>query len=114
MQTKPDAFANSVDPDEMARNEPSNQDLHSLSACFDFWLASLFAIMEKSFHKLRVERVNQIIIKASLSAGRIVSHWPYVLVVLSSCILCKNRTPLKAGRGDRFGGYSDQGPVVRN
>ena len=26
-QTKPDIYANSVDPDEMAHNEPSNQDL---------------------------------------------------------------------------------------
>ena len=28
LQTKPDTCANSVDPDETARNEPSHQDLH--------------------------------------------------------------------------------------
>ena len=30
------AFANSIDPDEMAHNEPSHQDLHCLPFCFDF------------------------------------------------------------------------------
>ena len=30
------AFANDVDPDETAHNEPSHQDLHCLLPCFDF------------------------------------------------------------------------------
>ena len=30
LQTKTDSFANSADPDEMARNEPSHLDLHCL------------------------------------------------------------------------------------
>ena len=34
LQTKTDAFANSVDPDETACNEPSHQDLHCLPFCF--------------------------------------------------------------------------------
>ena len=29
-----DTFANSVDPDETARNEPSHQDLHCLPLCY--------------------------------------------------------------------------------
>ena len=29
-------FANNVDPDETAHNEPSHQDLHCLPFCFDF------------------------------------------------------------------------------
>ena len=33
LQTKPNTCANSVDPDEMARNEPSHQDLH----CFYYY-----------------------------------------------------------------------------
>ena len=35
-QIKPDTCANSVDPDETAHYEPSHQDLHCLSFCFDF------------------------------------------------------------------------------
>ena len=38
-------FANSVDPDETAHNEPSHQDLHCLPFCFDFWLRPLFRTM---------------------------------------------------------------------
>ena len=33
-QTKTDTCANSVDPDEMACNKPSHQDLHCLPFCF--------------------------------------------------------------------------------
>ena len=33
-QTKTDTCANSVDPDEMARNEPSHLDVHCLTFCF--------------------------------------------------------------------------------
>ena len=35
-QTKTFTFANSVDPDETARNEPSHQDLHCLPFGFGF------------------------------------------------------------------------------
>ena len=31
--TGPYTYANSVDPDEMAHNEPSHQDLHCLLSC---------------------------------------------------------------------------------
>ena len=47
LQTKPDACANSVDPDETA-SEPSHQDLHCLPFCFDFWLTFLFATIDVS------------------------------------------------------------------
>ena len=30
------SFTNILDPDEMANNEPSHQDLHYLPFCFDF------------------------------------------------------------------------------
>ena len=33
---KPITYANSVDPDETARYEPSHQDLHYLPFCFRF------------------------------------------------------------------------------
>ena len=33
---KPNTFTNSVDPDEMAHNEPSHLDLHCLSICIQF------------------------------------------------------------------------------
>ena len=36
LQIKLDTYANSVDPDEMAHNEPSHQDQHRLPFCFDF------------------------------------------------------------------------------
>ena len=36
LQINPDSCANSVAPDETARNEPSHQDLHCLSVCFEF------------------------------------------------------------------------------
>ena len=34
LQTNTDIFANSEDPDETARNEPSHQDLHYLPFCY--------------------------------------------------------------------------------
>ena len=34
LQTKTDTYANSVDPDEMAHNEPSHLDLHYLLSDF--------------------------------------------------------------------------------
>ena len=34
LQINTDTFANSADPDEMARYEPSHQDLHCLPLCF--------------------------------------------------------------------------------
>ena len=36
LQTRTDTFANSLDPNETARNEPSHPDLHSLPFCFGF------------------------------------------------------------------------------
>ena len=43
--TVTDTYANSVDPDEMAHNEPSHQDPHCLQFYFDFGLKPLFGIM---------------------------------------------------------------------
>ena len=40
-------YANDVDPDETAYNEPSHQNLHCLPV-FDFWLTSLLATMDIS------------------------------------------------------------------
>ena len=37
LQTNTDTFANSVDPDETARNEPSQQNLHCLRLCYWFY-----------------------------------------------------------------------------
>ena len=34
LQTNTDAFANSEDPDEKARNEPSHLDLHRFPFCY--------------------------------------------------------------------------------
>ena len=51
MQTKTSTFAKSADPDEMARNEPSHQDLHCLPFCFNFTLEPLFASGDKSKFK---------------------------------------------------------------
>ena len=36
-KTEPDIYANSVDPDEMAHNEPFHQDLHCLLFCSLFY-----------------------------------------------------------------------------
>ena len=53
LQTKTDAFANSVDPDETACNEPSHQDLHCLPFCFfGVLLAHPFATVDMSSSKL--------------------------------------------------------------
>ena len=52
LQTKTDTFANSVDPDEMAHNEPSQQDLH----CLPFWLASPYETVDMS--KFKAGRVH--------------------------------------------------------
>ena len=64
-QTNTDAFANSVDPDEMAHNEPSHQDLHYLPFCS--WILIDIPILNSWFdqiqrwrippHKLRGETV---------------------------------------------------------
>ena len=34
LQTNTDAFANSADPDKIAHNEPSHQELHCLPVCY--------------------------------------------------------------------------------
>ena len=39
------SFENSADPDEMAHNEPSHQDLHCSAVCLDFRLRPLFGTM---------------------------------------------------------------------
>ena len=44
-------FANSVDPDEMACNEPSHQDLHCLPFCFEFCLWPLFGAIVLTWFK---------------------------------------------------------------
>ena len=46
LQTKTDTCANSVDPDEMAHNEPSHQGLHYLLFCF--WLLTETQKMKES------------------------------------------------------------------
>ena len=48
-------LANSVDPDEMAHNEPSHQDLHCLSFCFIF-LAG-FPICNNGFVQIKDGRI---------------------------------------------------------
>ena len=48
LHAKPGTSANSVEPDETARNEPSHQDLHYLPVCFDYWLTYLFITMDMS------------------------------------------------------------------
>ena len=51
-QTKTDAYPNSVDPDEMACNEWSHQDLHCLPFFFCvLWLKPLFASVDMSKFK---------------------------------------------------------------
>ena len=42
LQINTDTFANSVDPEEMARNEPSHQDLHCLPFYLIFHLTLIF------------------------------------------------------------------------
>ena len=37
LQTNTETYANSADPDETARNEPSHQDLHCLPFCFSVY-----------------------------------------------------------------------------
>ena len=49
--TKTSTFANSVDPDKMAHNEPSHQDLHCFPFYFDFLLTSLFTTVDTSKFK---------------------------------------------------------------
>ena len=48
LQINMDIFANSVDPDERARNEPSHQDLHYLPFYHCFLIKSIFATMDVS------------------------------------------------------------------
>ena len=51
-QTKTDTCANSVDPDETARNGPSHQDLHYLPfGFFDYTLKPLFEAVDMSKFK---------------------------------------------------------------
>ena len=45
-QPKTDNYANSVDPDEMACNEPSHQDPRCLPFCFNFSPKLLFALVD--------------------------------------------------------------------
>ena len=63
--TKIGSFANSIDPDEMALNEPSHLDLHCLPFCIQF-LTNIpvcdkecvkIQIWKSPFQKLRGERV---------------------------------------------------------
>ena len=57
MHVRTDTCANSVDPDEMARDEPSHQDLYCLPFCFDFRQNKpLFASVDMS--KLKEGRVH--------------------------------------------------------
>ena len=64
-QTKTDTCANSVDPDEMAHNEPSHLDLHCMPFCFCFYTETsilgnghvLIQRWKSPFQKLMDERV---------------------------------------------------------
>ena len=64
LQTRTDTFANSVDPDEMAYNEPSHLDLHCLPFCSCFITNTLqngHARIQRwmsPLQKLRGERIN--------------------------------------------------------
>ena len=52
LQTSSDTFANSADPDETARDEPSYQDIHDLPFCLIFFLLKpLFATKDVSESK---------------------------------------------------------------
>ena len=48
LQTNTNTCANSVDPDETARNEPSHQDLHCLQFCFSSSSSSSFFLLKNS------------------------------------------------------------------
>ena len=57
LQNNAYTFANGVDPDETARNEPSHLDLHCFAILLlIFWLKSLFATMDAT--KFRYGRVH--------------------------------------------------------
>ena len=53
LQTKTDTCANSVDPDEMALNEPFHLDLH----CLPFWflILDLSPYLSMVYFKVRIE-----------------------------------------------------------
>ena len=55
-QTKTITCANSVDPDEMAHNELSHQDLHCSPFCLDFRLKQVFALVV--MFKFKIGRVH--------------------------------------------------------
>ena len=65
-QASTDAYANSVDPDEMAHNEPSHQDLHCLPFCFSVYIEMpifnngpvQIQSRKRPHQELRGERVN--------------------------------------------------------
>ena len=86
-QNKSDIFANSVYPDETARNRPSHQDLHSLPFCLvgvvavvvlvvvvlNFRLKILFASMDMSkFKNEIVQKLKGKRVKGSHYANRII------------------------------------------
>ena len=59
LKTKADTYANSVDPDETAHNEPSHQDLYCLQLCVDFLMISLLATMDMpKFNDRKVHFIN--------------------------------------------------------
>ena len=55
LQTKTDTFANSVDPDKMACNKPSHQDLTVYQSVYDFRLKLLLSTMD--LFKVRDRRI---------------------------------------------------------
>ena len=69
LQTKTDTFANGIDPDEMAHNEPSHQDLHFLPFCSWILTGTPFATVDMSkfkagrghFRNLRVKELDFIL-----------------------------------------------------
>ena len=66
-QLRVEAWANSADPDEMAHNEPSHQDLHYLPLCFSIYTKptifnnGLVQIQrwKRALQEVRVEELNQ-------------------------------------------------------
>ena len=87
---KKDNFANSVDPDETARNEPSHLDLHCLSLCSWFMVYTHIRnngcaqnqSRKSPLHKLTVERVNKYS-RTSMSRTSL-GRWKFVLDMGSS------------------------------
>ena len=74
-QTNASTFANSVDPDETARHEPSHQALHCLPFCFIFWLISLVVTMDLSKFKNEIVHFRGFGLKGFIVSLAFTSHY---------------------------------------